>query len=74
MYIVGLLQIISGGLLGYAILSIKKVLSQDGNKTQINIAILAVHSATFGLYMVSVVFYYLFYSLYYLIDNPETVI
>ena len=70
---VGLLQIISGGFLGYAILNIKKVLSQDGNKTEINVAILAVHSATFGLYMVSVVVYYIFYSIYYLGANAATV-
>jgi hypothetical protein len=66
LYFVGLLMIISGIYLGYAINKIRGHLSENGGKQQINTAILLVHSATFALYMVSIIVYYVFYTLHYI--------
>lgn len=44
----------------------------DKDKTQINVAMLAVHSTAFGLYMFSVVIFYTFYSIYYLGQRTDS--
>ena len=51
------LQLVSGGLLIYAIWSIRRYLKWIGDDgEEINIKALALHSSAFGLYMLSVVF------------------
>ena len=56
---------ISGVYLGYAIHKIKKHLVDNGGRQQLNVAMLVVHLATFGLYMLSITVYYVFYTIHY---------
>ena len=53
-YFIYFLQICSGVLLGYAILKIKKFMSQD-RSTAVNYKVMSLHACAFGLYLVSVV-------------------
>lgn len=62
--VVGVLQIVSGVFLGYAILKVKRYLD-DKEGSHVNARILAVFSIMFGLYMVCVVVYNVFWCLYY---------
>ena len=61
---IGLLQIVSGIFLGYAIFTIRKFLRKSGSKTDVNTTTLAIHSISFGLYMVSIVIQNVFYVIY----------
>ena len=69
---VGLLQIITGLYLGYAIYTIRTFLNLkgretgNGEQTQINVKMLAVHAVVFGLYMVCVILYNVMFTMYYL--------
>lgn len=67
---VGLLSIITAVFLGYAVLKIKSFLnnSKDG---EINVRILAVHSATFSLYIISIIIYFTFYVDFALISQSH---
>lgn len=68
---VGVLQIVSGVFLGYAILKVKRYLS-DKEGSHVNARILAVFSVMFGLYMVCVVVYNVFWCLYYKTNGQST--
>lgn len=73
LYLVGLLQLISGVYLGYAIHKIKQHLVLNGGRQMINVVMLVVHLATFGLYMLSIIVYYVFYTFHYLDYSNERV-
>lgn len=63
---VGALQFASGVFLGYAVVTIRSFLSKGISSKQINLRILVLHSLTFSLYMMSVVVFYVYFSLYYI--------
>ncbi len=67
---VGALQIVTGIYLGYAVFTIKKCVSSEGSA--LNVVMLGMHAATFGLYMISILVYYVFYVNFYLFDYDES--
>ena len=62
---VGFLLIISGVFLAYAVYLIKTFLSKEGHKTELNAIMLVIHACAFGLYMLSVMIFDLFFALNY---------
>lgn len=68
MYFVGLLQLISVCYLLYAVLNIRKHLASQGPH-QVNVKMLIVNLCAFGLYLASVVVYYIFYTILYTDKN-----
>ena len=62
---VSLIQIISGLFLGFAIFKIRKFLNKKGYSHLLDTKILAIHTTTFGFYMVSIVIY----TIFLMIDN-----
>ena len=69
LYFVGLLQLVSVCYLLYAVLNIRKHLASQGPQ-QVNVKILIVNLGAFGLYLASVVVYYIFYTILYTDKNP----
>ena len=65
---VGLLQIVIGIYLGYAVYTMKKCV---GNNNELNSLMLCVHASTFGAYMVSILIYYVFYLNYYTLSKED---
>lgn len=68
-----ILQVISGLYLGYAIHKIKQYLVVNGGRQVINVVMLVVHLGAFGLYLLSIIIYLVFYTLHYIYFNNERV-
>lgn len=68
---VGGLQIISAGFIGFAILKIRKSITEGDETEQINLQILLTHLLAFGLYLFSTLTQYVFFANYYLGDRSE---
>lgn len=58
-----LVQLISGTLLIVAVLLIRGFLIKSGTD-QVNVRMLVLHSLSFGIYMLSIIAYYTFYTIY----------
>ena len=71
-YSVGLMQLVSGVFIGVAIYKIRAFIADGTQSSNLNVLILVLHSITFGLYIVSVVVYYVFYTIYYLHWSDES--
>ena len=61
---VGLLQIFSGFVLGYAVIKIRQFLKRGLTSSQLNGRILVLHCLAFSLYIGSDVVYYVYDSIY----------
>ena len=65
LFLVGLIQLISGVYFGWAVLKIRKHLIENGGKLNINVTMLLTNSAAFALYILSTLVFYVFYFIIY---------
>jgi hypothetical protein len=68
------LQLVSVCFLGYGILQIRKQVNSGDGTDQINVKILVIHLFAFGLYLLSTLNYFVFFSLFYLGNGTSVVL